>query len=77
MKGYGMNNNIVMTIEMYKRRLSYLHQEITKLVDVGLAEVESGVYDEEATFSKMSEFQDEINYIAECIDILEHLKKEG
>lgn len=72
-----MNSNIVMTIEMYRRRLSYLHQEITKLVEVGLSEVENGVYDEEATFAKMSEFQDEVNYIAECIDILEHLKKEG
>lgn len=72
-----MNNNIVQTIEMYKRRLVYLHQEITKLVGIGLEEVDSGDYDEEATFAKMSEFQDEINYIAECIDILEHLKKEG
>lgn len=72
-----MNNNIVQTIEMYKKRLVYLHQEITSLVGTGLEEVDSGIYNEEATFAKMSEFQDEINYIAECIDILEHLKKEG
>lgn len=71
-----MTNNVVKTIEMYKRRLSYLHQKITELVDVGLQEVENGTYDEEDTFAKMSDFQDEINYIAECIDILEHLKKE-
>ena len=71
-----MKNNLVQTIEMYKKRLVYLHQEITKVVSTGLEEVNSGVYDEEATFAKMYEFQDEITYIAECIDILEHLKKE-
>lgn len=71
-----MKANIVMIIQMYKKRLYYLHQEITKLVDAGLSEVESGTYNEESTFARMSEFQDEINYIAECINILEYLKKE-
>lgn len=72
-----MRNNVIATIEMYKRRLNYLHREITKLVETGVGEVEDGIYDEEATFAKMLEFQDEINYIAECIEILEHLKREG
>jgi len=71
------SDNVVKTIEMYRKRLSYLQEQILKFVTAGLAEVEKGTYDERETFAKMSEFQDEINYIAECINILEHLKKEG
>jgi len=71
------NDNAVKTLEMYRKRLIYLQKQIVSEAARELDKIQKGYYYEEAAFFRLNEFKDELDYIEECIDILEHLKKEG